>query len=415
MSADRFTDHIAIGVLKDMVPREVVDDVLTETGRREKRSRLLPAHVMVYFTMAMCLFFDDDYEEVIRKLVGTLRDLRSWKDEWRIPSTSAITQARARLGPEPLRELFARLAVPVAGRGTRGAWLAGRRLMAVDGVRLELPDTPENVERFKKFHAKAKETTYPKALIVGLVECGSHAFVDAQIGSCRESEKTLVKGILPTFEPGMLVLADALYYGYDLWKQAATTGADLLWKVGPKLRLPVLERLPDGSYISAVIDSNRVEGRYRDRAIDDLRAGRLSNLDQHHMKVRVVEYEVTDREGDELTCLITTLLDPEEISALELAAAYHERWEIELGFAEMKTRLRGGDRVLRSRSPDMAEQEIWAILLTHHAIRRLMCHAADEADIDADQLSFTRTVRIIRRHANSPAAFSPSAPGHGDP
>src|SRR5205823_4271180 len=147
-TSDRLTDRISLGVLAEVVPRDVIEEVLTETGRREQRSRLLPAHVVVRFCLAMCLFYDDDYEEVMRKLVGSLKDMGSWRDEWSVPSTSAITQARQRLTAEPLRVLFDKTAAPVATTGTKGAWLGSRRLMAIDGFMLDVPDTPDNVTEF---------------------------------------------------------------------------------------------------------------------------------------------------------------------------------------------------------------------------------------------------------------------------
>src|SRR5215475_3565014 len=190
-STVRMTDRISLGVLAEVVPRDVIEDVLSETGRRERRSRLVPAHVMVRFCQAMCLFFDDDYEEVMRKLVGSLKSMGSWRDDWAVPSTSAITQARQRLGADPLRLLFERVAVPVAGVGTKGAWLASRRLMAIDGFMLNVPDTPENEGEFGRLSNGVKQSALPQVLVVALGECGSHAIVSASLGGCRVGEQKL--------------------------------------------------------------------------------------------------------------------------------------------------------------------------------------------------------------------------------
>ena len=176
-STVRLTDRISLGVLADVFPRDIIEDVLTETGRREQRSRLLPAHVMVRFCQAMCLFFDDDYEETMRKLIGSLKSMGSWSDDWKVPSTSAITQARQRLGVEPLRLLFEKTAVPVAKRGTKGAWLGFRRLMAIDGFVLDVPDTDKNVSEFGRRSNGAKSSAFPQVQTVALGECGSHAIV----------------------------------------------------------------------------------------------------------------------------------------------------------------------------------------------------------------------------------------------
>lgn len=404
----RLTDRISLGVLADVFPRDVIEDVLTETGRREQRSRLLPAHVMVRFCQAMCLFFDDDYEEVMRKLVGSLKSMDSWRGDWKVPSTSAITQARQRLGVEPLRLLFDKTAAPVAGRGTKGAWLGFRRLMAIDGFMLDVPDTPENVEEFGRKSNGAKSSAFPQALTVALGECGSHAIVGAATGPCNTDERSLAKEIVSRVEPDMLVLADRNFYSFGLWGTFRATGADLLWRVNANLELTVVRWLPDGSYLSVACNP-KVRGGRRRELIQRARDGGVIDREEGYV-VRVVEYEIPDREGNgsgELICVITSILDPAEATAEQLAAAYHERWECEGLIDEVKTHQRGPAKVLRSKSPDMVRQEIWALLLAHYGIRRLMCRAADESDEDPDRLSFTRSLRVIRRHVTGQADFSP--------
>jgi hypothetical protein len=397
-----------LGVLAEVLPRDVIEDVLTETGRREQRTRLLPAHVMVRFCQAMCLFFDDDYEEVMRKLVGSLKSMGSWRDNWRVPTTSAITQARQRLGVEPLRELFERTAVPVAGRGTRGAWLGSRRLMAIDGYMLDVPDTDENVQEFGRSSNGKKSSALPQVMTVALGECGSHAIVGAALGSRNGDERALAEQIIPDLEPEMLLMADRNFYSFDLWEKFRQTGADLLWRVKANLTLPVLEWLPDGSYMSMVCNP-KIARRRRDDLVSLVRNG--TDIDPRDgCLVRVVEYDIPDREGNgvgELICVITSVLDPAEATAEELAAAYHERWECENLIDEIKTHQRGPGRVLRSRSPDMVRQEVWALLLTHYGVRKLMCQAADEIGEDPDRLSFMRSIRVIRRQVTRQADFSP--------
>jgi Insertion element 4 transposase N-terminal/Transposase DDE domain len=407
-SSLRLTDVISLGVLAEVIGRDQIEDVLEATGRRERRSRRLPAHVMVRFCLAMCLFYDDDYEEVMRKLVGSLKEMGSWRDGWEVPTTSAITQARKRLKEEPLRMLFDRAAVPVAGRGTKGAWTGRRRLVAVDGYMLDVPDTEENVEEFGRLDTGPKASAFPQVRVLALSECGSHASIAASFGPCRKDERALLTDIIGAFEPGMLVITDRNFYSFDLWRQALDTGADLLWRVTSTVTLPMVEPLSDGSYRSVVINPATSRAR-RARLLDRLRRGESVPHDQA-IPVRVVEYEITDREGSgtgELICLITSILDPTDVTATELAAAYHERWESETTFREKKTYLRRSGRVLRSKSPEMARQEIWAMLLTHYAIRKLMCRAADEAGHDPDRLSFTRSLRVIRRQVTDQADFSP--------
>lgn len=410
-SSVRLTDRISLGVLADVFPRDLIEEVLSQTGRREQRSRLLPAHVVVRFCQAMCLFYGDDYEEVMRKLVGALQSMRSWSGNWQVPTTSAVTQARQRLGSEVLRVLFERAAIPVAGAGTKGAWLRSRRLMAIDGFMLDVPDTPANVARFGRSQSGPKPSAFPQVLVVGLGECGSHAIVGAAVDGCRAGERSLAMSLTDRFEPGMLITADRNFYSFDLWRHALDTGADLLWRVSASVQLPVLAALPDGSYLSIVFHP-KVRGTQRKKLLAAARAGQDVDPERAAV-VRVVEYEVPDREGNatgELICLITSILDPEDTPAVELAAAYHERWEYEGLIDEVKTHQRGPARVLRSKSPDMVEQEVWALLLTHYGIRKLMCRAADEADVDPDRLSFIRSLRIIRRQVTGQAGFSPSQP-----
>ncbi|RZS41412.1 transposase IS4-like protein, partial [Herbihabitans rhizosphaerae] len=245
----------------------------------------------------MCLFFDDDYEEVMRKLVGSLRSMGSWSDSWQVPSTSAIAQARQRLGSEPMRELFDRVAVPIAGYGTKGAWLRSRRLMAVDGFVLDVPKTDDNVESFgRSHHDAAAASAFPQVRVVGLGECGSHAIVAAGVDGCRVSEQALFEELLDSFEPDMLVMADRNFYGFPLWREAVATGADLLWRTQSTLKLPVVTPLPDGSYLSIVFRP-KLRDYHRADLIEEIRAGGETHPDQA-IVVRVIEYEVPDREGN---------------------------------------------------------------------------------------------------------------------
>lgn len=403
-SGPRLTDRIGVGVLTRLIDRDLVDDVLTQTGRVERRSRLLPARVVVYYVLGLCLFFGDAYEEVMRLLVDGLRFLGSWQKEWRVPTTGAITQARQRLGAEPLRVLFERVAVPCAERGTRGAWLGSRRLMAIDGFVLDVPDTAGNDSAFGRSGGVRNPAPFPQVRVVGLGECGTHAIVAARMGPWKVDEGVFAKELIGDFEPGMLVIADRGFYSYRLWEAAADSGADLLWRMPAGPHLPIVRALADGSYESFLLDpkvrSRRANQRYR---------GSKNIEEPSGIPVRVIEYEVTNREGKgEIFCLITTIMDPEEASAAELAAAYEQRWEFESSLDEIKSHQRGRGAVLRSKSPEMIEQEIWALLLTHYAIRHLMCEAADQVDIDPDRLSFMRSLRVIRRQVTDQAGFSPS-------
>ncbi|WP_414640465.1 IS4 family transposase [Amycolatopsis sp.] len=396
---DRLTDRIGIGVLTRVFHRDLVDEVLITTRKNERRVRLLPARVVVYYVLALTLFFGDSYEEVMRKMVNGLRFARTWRQEWTVPSSSALTQARTRLGPEPLRELFLRAAVPLAAPGSTGAWYNGLRVMAIDGVVLDTPDTPDNVDRFGKRGHKDGESAYPQIRVVGLVECGTHAMVGAVLDSWRVYERELTERLLDQVEPDMLITADRGFFSYDLWKQACATSAHLLWRVSAPLALPVLTELPDGSYLSELLPKNLKAA---------LNAGKKRTIpDGARIPVRVIEYQVSNRPGSETIRLITTLTDHEEAPGLELAALYAERWEFEITLDEIETHQLGGYRVLRSKKPDLIEQEVWGMLLTHYAIRHLMHEAADNIDIDEDRLSFLRSLRVVRRSIASDADFPP--------
>ncbi|MGH3806362.1 MAG: IS4 family transposase [Pseudonocardiaceae bacterium] len=407
----RLTDHVAIGVLSGLIHRDIVDDAINECKKREQRSRLLPAHVVVYYVLALNLFFGDSYEEVMRQLVNGLRVLGNWRDNWKVPTTSAVSQARTRLGEAPMKLLFRRIAVPMARAGTRGAWFAGLRVMAIDGLVLDVPDTADNDEEFGRGGNAEAPSPFPQVRLVALGECGTHAVVDAAFGPVTTGEQTLAAQLIARFTAGMLVLADRNFYSYQAWQQALATGAALLWRVSANLTLPVLEWLPDGSYRSLVINP-KIRGRRREALIATAAAGGDPGPAQASI-IRVVEYMIENRPGGgELFCLITTITDHELAPALDLAKAYNERWEIELSFDEIETHQTGQNRVLRSKTPKLVKQEIWSLLLTHYAIRHVMKDAADTVGTDPDDLSFIRSYRAIRRQVPNQAGFAPSKTRH---
>jgi hypothetical protein len=399
----RFTDGVSIGVLTRIFHRDLVDEVLAATGRQEQRSRLLPARVVVYYVLALCLFFEDAYEEVMRKLVNGLHFLGTWRDDWHVPTDGAISQARKRLGEQPLKMLFEQVTRPLAVAGTKGVWFHGWRVMAVDGVILDVPDTAKNRDVFgKKVHHKGGESPFPQVRIVGLGECGTHAIIAAAFDSWRVQERELFNRMLDDLEPGMLVLADRGFYSYDLWTTVRATGVELVWRIKNDINLENLGWLPDGSYRSELIPAELKA---------DLKKGlRQSISDQLRIPVRVVEYMVTNRKEDEreLIRLITSIADHELAPAIELAALYHDRWEFELTLDEIETHQMPWSRVLRSKTPDLVRQEIWALLLAHYAVRHLMHEAADDLGEDPDRMSFIRSLRVVRRQVTNQAGFSPS-------
>jgi hypothetical protein len=403
------TDMIGLGVLTRLAPRELVAEVIAETGKREIRKRVLPARVVVYFVLALALFYRDSYEEVMRKLVQGLTSIGIWRTDWKVPTTSALSQARQRLGVEPLQELFHRVAVPCAMRSTPGAWKCGRRLMSIDGFEVDAADTPDNAKYFGYSGVKKNEkSAYPKVPIVALAECGTHALVAAEPGTQDDDEHELARRLVEfsgALGPGMLVMVDRGLYSYDLLTKVLATGADICFRVSATLDLPMLKWLPDGSYISYIPEP---AAKRQERA--RLTSGKIAITDLPGVRVRVVDYEIPNRAGkNELFTVITNILDHDEMTSVDLAEAYRERWEIELTFDEVETHQRGPAVILRSKSPEMVKQELYGLLITHYGVRQLMTEAADQADLDPDRLSFTRSLNVIRRQVTSQAAFSPSA------
>lgn len=396
----RLAELVGLGALTALVPRKVLDEAVAAHGRREQRVRKLPAHLVVYLLIALCLFPDDDYEEVAEKLSGALSLLPG--SRWQAPTRGAVTQARQRLGADVVREVFAQVARPPASAATPGGWLGRWRVMAIDGFVLDLPDTDSNVAEFGKTSA-GDPTVFPQARVVALSECASHAIIAADVAGCWAGEQTMAFSLYAHLTEEMLLTADRGFYSFDAWQQARRTGAQLLWRVQAGLHPYKLADLPDGSWL-AVITRPNLRAARRNRLREAARNG--DDLGEDAFVVRVVDYTVANRRGEE-TRLITTVLDPEQASAEDLARCYHERWEAETGFDQIKTHLRGPGRVLRSRTAELAYQEIWAYLLTHWALSTLICTAADEAGVDPDRVKFLRTLRIVRRSVTDRAAFPP--------
>ena len=396
------------------VGRDVVDAAVAAHGVGAKRSDgKLPAHVTAYLTMALSLFPDDDYEEVASKVTGSLSAWGCWDAAWAAPTASGITQARKRLGRNVMPEIFAGIAEPAATTFTRGAWLrSGQRdwrVLAIDGFDVDVPDTPANAAEFGYAGNDQHRSGFPKARVVALAECGTHAFLAAEVAGYGVGEKDLAARLYPRLQAGELLTADRGFYSFTAWGQAADTGAALLWRAPTGLRLPVVQVLPDGSYLSVLVDPT-IRGPRRDRIVTAATNGADLNPDQAHL-VRVIEYDIPDRAGNgtgELIVLLTTITDPADVRADQLAAAYHQRWEQETAFDQLKTHLRGPGRVLRSRLPDLVHQEIWAWLIVHHAIAALITRAAEAADTDPDRIGFTRVLRLVRRTATGTADFPPS-------
>jgi len=392
-AGSRITDYISLGVIAKFFPLEKVREVLRETQRASRRERDLPAHVVVYYAIALALYMRSSYREVLRCLLEGVQWLLDPSAPLKVAGKSGISQARSRLGSEPLKKLYETVVTPIAEKRTQGAWYRQWRLVSLDGSTLDVADTAANDRAFGRPGASRGSAAYPKIRFVGLLENGTHVLWAAQVDSYATDEITLAQAVVPALRKGMLCLADRFFPGYELWQKAAQTGAELLWRVRQKARLEVDRRLPDGSYLSRIY-----------RSTSDRRNQR------HPITVRVIEYRLQDVPGAEpIYRLITTILDPRSAPAKELAALYHERWEIETTLDELKTHLRGAQIVLRSKTPGLVRQEFYGLLMAHFAIRGLMHDAALQADEDPDRLSFLHAVRVVQRRLARYVATPPTA------
>lgn len=392
-AGSRITDYISLGVIAKFFPLEKVRGVLENTGRASMRERDLPAHVVVYYVIALALYMRSSYREVLRCLLEGVQWLLDPSSVVKVAGKSGISQARSRLGVEPVRALYESVVVPMAEHRTKGAWYRDWRLVSLDGSTLDVADTAENEEAFGRPGASRGSSAFPKLRFVGLLENGTHVLWAAQLAPYATDEITLAQQVVPSLQKGMLCLADRFFPGYQLWQAAVKTGADLLWRTRQNARLEVDRRLPDGSYLSRLYASTSDRRNQRKAIV-----------------VRAIDYRLKDvPDAEPVYRLITTILDSKQAPAKELASLYHERWEIETALDELKTHLRGAQIVLRSKTPELVKQEFYGLLMAHFAIRGLMHEAALQADEDPDRLSFVHAVHVVQRRMPRFAAIPPSA------
>jgi Insertion element 4 transposase N-terminal/Transposase DDE domain len=391
-AGSRVTDFISLGVIAKTFPVDKVHALLQATGKTSVRQRDLPAHVMVYYVIALALYMHSSCREVLRCLLEGVQWLHP-SVKVKVAGKSGISQARARLGWQPVRQLHDEVVRPIATQTTRGAWYRGWRLVSIDGSTLDVADDPANEEAFGRPGSSRGNSAFPQLRFVSLVENGTHVLFGTQMAGCRTSEIALAKSVLRSLQPGMLCLGDRNFFGFELWNDARSTGADQLWRVKAGSRFVRDEELPDGSYLSHIYPSEK-DRRHKTNGVT----------------VRVIDYCLDGVADAEPTYrLVTTILDPDKAPAQELAALYHDRWEIESALDELKTHLRGANIVLRSKTPDLVRQEFYGLMMAHFAIRGLMHEAALKADKDPDRVSFLHAVRVIRRKLPAFVAIPPSA------
>ena len=392
-AGSRITDYISLGVIARFFPAETIHEVLQQTHRASVRERDLPAHVVVYYVIALALYMRSSYREVLRCLLEGVQWLLDPSAKVKVAGKSGISQARSRLGAEPLKRLYDAVVGPIAEKRSKGAWYRQWRLVSLDGSTLDVADTAENDKAFGRPGSSRGSSAFPKIRFVALLENGTHVLWSAQVDQYATDELTLAEKVILALRKGMLCMADRFFPGYKLWLAASKTGADLLWRTRQNARLDVEKRLPDGSYLSRIYASSADRRKKRNGIV-----------------VRVIDYRLKNvPDAEPLYRLITTILDYEQAPAKELAALYHERWEIETTLDELKTHLRGAQIVLRSKAPELVRQEFYGLLMAHFAIRGLMHEAALKADEDPDRLSFVHSVHVVQRRMARYGAIPPSA------
>ena len=393
-AGSRITDYISLGVIAKFIPIGKVHECLEQTERASIRERDLPAHVVVYYVIALALYMRSSYREVLRCLLEGVQWLLDPSVKIKIAGKSGISQARTRLGVEPMQKLYESLVRPIAVENTLGAWYRKWRLVSLDGSTLDVADTKPNQKAFGRPGASRGASAFPKIRFVALLENGTHVLFGAHMDAYAIDELTLAARVITALSKGLLCLADRFYPSYELWRAAVQTGAELLWRTRTNARLDVDKRLPDGSYLSRIYASTSDRRNRRNGIV-----------------VRVIDYRLKGVHGAkaELYRLVTTILDHALAPAPELAALYHERWEIENALDELKTHLRGALIVLRSKTPDLVRQEFFGLLMAHFAIRGIMHEAALKSNRDPDCLSFVHAVHVVQRRLPRYAAIPPSA------
>lgn len=357
--------------LYQILPDDRLDFILRQTGRQSFRRRRLPADAVARLVVALGLFADLSVPQVWSRL-HPASDVPD-------PVESAFSQARVRLGAPPLRRLFEEVARPMATHQTVGAFYNGWRLMGLDATNLDLPDTPANARAFGRPGTARAAGAFPQLRLLALCELGTRAICGLVIKPGRRNERAMVPALLGSLGPGMLLLWDRGFFGYPMVRRVVEAGAHLLARAPAGLALEPAARLPDGSYLAALRPPRGSAGV--------------------PLTVRVIEYTHDDpgRPGrGERHRLITDLLRPEDLPAAEAPVVYHERWEEELAFGELKTHLSGRAVPVRSQTPALVVQEVYGLALAHYVIRRVLHDAAVTANVDPDRLSFLNALRVVQ-------------------
>jgi hypothetical protein len=388
-----------------------VDAAVDEAGAREQRVRLLPARLMVYFTLALWLFRGRNcgYGQVMTKLADGLYHQRraadllerrldpdGWGDggngrRWRQPDISNLSRGRAKLGPGPLHNLFLQVKGPTGEEGDPGVFCCGLRVASVDGAVTDAPDSKANVQYFGRPSNATRDGAFAQVRWVVAAESGTGSLMGAALGPYTAGEQTLALDLLECFGPGMIVLADRKFLSWSLARDVLATGAHILWRASASFKLKPLEVLADGTHLAELEPPRKKDGPA--------------------VTVRVIEYTVHtapavggQAETSEVFCLVTHLIDPEQYPALDLACCYPDRWDCETVIGRHKTDMGDGQPVLRSKDPAGAAQEMWALFAVYQALCKLAGIGAHAAGIPPSRISFPH---VLQAATDTVAAFSP--------
>jgi hypothetical protein len=376
-----FCSTLSFDAFARVVPPELITAVLDAEQAQATRKRKLNMFVVIMLVIALHLYPDRAVGAVFQKLAQGLRFI--WPDpDYEVPGDSALSYRRYQLGARPLVALFQQVCQPRATPATRGAFLFGLRLMAIDGAVDDVPDTPANAAAFGRHISDRGASAFPQVQCVYLAECGTHAIVDAGFWPCHTSERVGGFRMLRSVAAGMLVMWDRGFHDYDMFLGVVQRDAHVLARLPAHVQPERVRSLPDGTSLASLAPSAYGRRKHGERLL-----------------VRVISYTITDpqRPGyGEVHRLVTTLLDPDLYPALDVVCAYHERWEIELVIDELQTHQRLAGRTLRSRKPVGVIQELYALLLAHYIIRYLMYEAAVQVDLDPDRLSFVGALRVLQ-------------------
>ncbi len=376
-------DRPLLEALEAAIPDEAVEAAIEATGTRERRRRRLPTHLVVTLVVAMGLWASESMRHILAEVVAGWREGPGRAQAgWHLPSTAAIVQARQRAGARLLRALFEAVARPIATARTRGAFLGGLRLMAIDGTTIDVADTPENDRAFGRPTTKRGDGAFPQIRVLALIETGTHLICDAVIRPYGTGEVPTALRLLRSIGPGMLLLWDRGFHSYEMVRTTLEHEAHFLGRTKKNIVLRPTEILTDGSFLAQIYPSPTARRR-----------------DEHGIELRVIEYALDTPAGPgrEKYRLVTSLLDERAFPAELVAATYHERWEIETALDEVKVHQWAHPRPLRSKHPREVVQEVYGLLLAHLAIRTVMHQAALQEGIDPDRLSFTGALRVLRR------------------